>query len=360
MPLRAPFPVLLAAALCALPHAAGADVIGVVAPQAGPFELLGKQILDGAAFAAEQAGHQIWLISETCEDGSGPATAKRLADQKVVAAIGFLCSETLDGALPVLKEAGIPAITLSVRWQGLMEDALKRDWPFLRMAPSGGAEAAKLTDAIIERWPGAALALVDDGTINARELSETIRATLEERGMKPVFTDTFRPGQDQQIALVRRLQRAGVTHAFVGGDRNDVAIIARDAAAEDIPLTLVGGESLNAANEPVALADGVHAVRRPDYAAWPQNAEIVAALRARGIEPEGYVLPGHAAVELVSQAARQARDTGGTLSQTLLSGEFQTATGPVAFTQGHELRDNPFALMVWRDGSFVSAEPPGQ
>lgn len=271
-------------------------------------------------------------------------------------AIGFLCSQSLDGTMPVLKEARIPAITLSVRWQVLMEDALKRDWPLYRMAPANAAESERIADIILARWPGAALGLIDDGTIHGRELSEAIRNRLEERGMKPVFTDTFRPGQEQQVALVRRLRKTGVTHVFVGGDRNDVAIIARDAKEENMPLTLIGGDAMRAADEPVALQDGVFAVTLPDYTARPDAAAVAAALRPKGIEAEGYVLPAYAAVTLAADAARRAADAGNTIADQLGSGHFATVIGTVAFTPAHELADNPFTLSVWQDGRFTAPE----
>ncbi|MEK1863252.1 MAG: ABC transporter substrate-binding protein, partial [Rhizobium leguminosarum] len=95
-------------------HAAGVT-IGVVAPQNGPLALLGAQITAGAGFEIQQSENTLVAINETCEDNSGSAVADALVNAKVQVAIGFLCSETLEGALPKLKDASIPAITVSVR-----------------------------------------------------------------------------------------------------------------------------------------------------------------------------------------------------------------------------------------------------
>lgn len=348
--------LLLAATAFLASSAADAQVIGVVSPQNGSFELLGRQIRGGAAFAGISNGVTLKMVPESCEDGSGEAVARRLVELKVDAAIGFLCSESLDGAMPPLQSAGIPAITLSVRWQGIMEDALKRDWPLFRMAPATRAESDKLADVILTRWPGVALALIDDGTISGRDLSEAVRSKLEERGMKPVFTDTFRPGQEQQIGLVRRLQSTGATHVFIGGDRSDVSIIARDASAEKIKLTIVSGDAMRAADAPVALQDGVYAVALPDYGAKADANEIATSMREKGIEPEGYVLPAYAAVQIAAAAAEKAKQDKSTVAAELLSNRFATAIGPIGFTSEHELADNPYILQVWQDGRFV--RPP--
>jgi ABC-type branched-chain amino acid transport systems, periplasmic component len=337
-----------------------AEGIAVVAPQSGPYAVLGEQIRDGAAAAAAAVGKNIFLINESCEPGSSEDIATRIIEAGVDVAIGFLCSESLDGGLPALAEAKIPAITVSVRWKGLMEDALKHGWPFFRLAPAPEDEAEKLIDVILATWPGAPFALVEDGTIRGRELVDAVRAGLEERGLKPVFVDTFRPGQEQQIALVRRLQKAGATHVLVGGDRNDVATIARDAATESVPLTIIGGDAMRAVDQPVPLADGVLAVTLPDYANEPTAAKAVEALRAVGVEPEGYVLPAHAAVEIALAAAAIAAEEKRPIAEVLAGERFPAAIGTIGFGSDHELADNPYRLLEWRGGAFTTPAPQGQ
>jgi branched-chain amino acid transport system substrate-binding protein len=339
-------------ALTAESRAAGVT-IGVVAPQGGTFASLGAQIFAGANFQIQQAGDTVVPINETCQDNSGQAIADALIAAKVQIAIGFLCSETLEGALPKLKDASIPAITVSVRSRILMEDSLKNGWPLFRLGPQDSDEAAKIIQIILQQWTASPIALIEDGTIHGRELTEAVRNALEENGLKPVFTDTYRPGQEQQIGLVRRLKRAGATKVFIGGDRNDVATIARDAKAENIPLDILSGDAMRAANQPLALADGVRAVAIPEYALLPDTAATVAALRAAGIEPEGYVLPAAAAALIASQAVQAAMAEGKPVAEKLISTEFHTPIGPVTFTPAHELSQNPYRLLEWRGDAFV-------
>jgi branched-chain amino acid transport system substrate-binding protein len=222
------------------------------------------------------------------------------------------------------------------------------------MAPVEGAEAEKLADVILADWKADPIAIVEDGTIYGRDLASAIRQKLEPSGITPVFNDTFRPGQEQQVALVRRLAKTGATHVFVGGDRNDVAIIARDAASENTPLTLMGGDTLRAPNRPVALRDGVFSVALPNYAAVPSASAATAALKAANVEPDGYVLPAYAATEIAHQAVTSSVRP---LVQALTAGTFSTAIGPIAFGAGHELKENPFHLVEWRGTDFVEARP---
>ncbi len=345
---------LLAAGAAALFFAAvpvSAATIGVVAPQSGPYALLGQQILRGAQAAATD-GDKLVPIAESCEQGSGGAIAEALKQAGATAAIGFLCVETLSESLPMLKEAGIAAITISVRSKILMEDATRYGWPFFRLAPVDGEEAEKLADIVLSRFQNKSIALVDDGTIYGRELTGAIRQKLEAGGIKPAFADTFRPGQEQQLALVRRLVKTGASHVVVGGDRADVAIMARDGAAEKAALTFIGGDVMRAANRPLALADGALAVALPDYAALPSAAPAVAALRSKNSEADGYTLPAYAAVEIARAATGKALAEKKTVAQVLPNLTVRTVLGLLAFGTTHELAQNPFRLQEWRAGAF--------
>jgi len=349
----------MATALALLvPLVANAETIAVVAPSSGPYAALGNQILVGARAAAEATGHEVLALDEPCEAEADTNTVTRMREAGAVAAVGFLCTETLSRLMPELAEAGIPAITVAVRSDLLMEDALRHNWPLFRMAPGEEAEAEAISAAVLDRWKAEPVAIIDDGTIYGRELASAVRGALEQGGITPVFVDTYRPGQEQQVALVRRLAKAGATHVVVGGDRNDVAVIARDAGAERIPLTILAGDTMRAANRPVPLKDGVLAAALPDYAGFPAAADVAATLRAGHGEPEGYTLPAYAAVQIV--AASLSEDDDKPLATRLLDGDFHTVIGPLAFDARQELAANPLRLQEWRGGGFHILAPSTQ
>lgn len=338
--------------------AAAGPKIAVVAPQTGPFAVLGDQIREGARLAATTSGVDLVEIGETCDEQGDETVARSILEAGAKAAIGFLCTEDLQKALPVLADADVPAITLSARSGVLMEDALKRNWPLFRLAPAPGMEAQKAAEVITNTWAAEPFALIDDGTIHSRELVETIRLKLEENGMKPVFVDTFRPAQEQQIGLVRRLAKAGATRVFVGGDRGDMAVIVRDARAERLALSFMGGEAMMAAEATTALPEGTQAVVLPVDDVTPESAALSAAMKESGIVAEGYVFPAHAAVTLVGKAAAAAVSSGQTLTDTLLKDTFPTVLGTIGFGSGHELRNNPYLLMEWKQNRFTPIQTP--
>ena len=334
--------------------------VGVVAPQTGEYAILGEQIRAGAQLEAESAGITLVPVTESCEDGGGNETGARLVEAGVDIAIGFLCGSTLQGAMPMLKQADIPALTLSVRSMPLMADARDAGWPLFRMTGSEQDQTDAIVDVIMSEWVDRPVALIDDGTIYYRELVNAVRNAIEARGLKPVLVDTFRPAQGQQLSLVRRLQQAGATHVLFGGSRSDAAIVARDAANEGFEITLMGGDALNAAATEVPLQNGVLAVGIPEYGRLPPAAAIAERAEADDIVPEGYVVPAAAAVAIAADAMTEAGKNGNRLEDILLSTRFDTPLGSVSFADTHELADNPFMLLRWYDDAFVPVFDSGQ
>ncbi len=331
--------------------------IGIVAPQTGNLEVLGRQILLGARLAAAEGKAEIFTFDESCEDGSGADIAEAMVEAKVAVAVGFLCGDTLSTALPRLGQADIPAITVSVRSDILMQDALKKHWPLFRLAPNANAERDKIIEVISRDWKDIPYAILDDGTINSRELAEGVRNAMEEQGQKAAFLDTFRPAQEVQSGLVRRLAKAGVSHILITGDRNDTAIIARDAKNQKRDFTFLGGDQLKANEQNVALEPGVLAVMLPDMPSPDAAQPVLDALGAMASDVEGYVLPAHAAVSVAIEAGEIADASGAPISEALVDTPFSTAWGPVRFDARHELATNPFVLMRWNGKAFEAVPP---
>lgn len=356
MNLRATLTCLL---LLAAPEAllAAGPRIAVVAPISGNLDILGDQVRLGAAQAAAGKA-KIVEIEETCAEGSGLAIAERISQADVIAAIGFLCADSLDGGLPALAEAKVPAITLSVRSTILMEDALKKGWPLFRLAPSTTAEREMIVRAIFERWKDKPFALLDDGTIMSREMIDNVRQALEQKGMKPAFIDNFRPAQEVQTQLIRRLAKAGVTHVFAASDRNDMSVMARDAKAAGIALTFMGGDALNGTNQPVPLEPGVLAVTLPDPQTLAAAKTVAERIQEQKKSAEGYVIPAHSAVTMILDANEIAEGSGAPLAEALAGTSFDTALGKIRFNDNHELAANPFRVLVWDGDAFVQPEVP--
>lgn len=351
--------ILSAAIALACPAAARAQdvTLGIAAPLSDTAAVLGRQMREGARVAANQAGDDVFIdvADDRCSAQGGAAVARGFAQDEADAVVGFLCTEALEAALPILRDAGIPVITPGVRTASVTDTRDKTGWLVYRTAPRADAEEKAVATILVERWRDDLFAIVDDGTIYGRGLAENLRAAAEAAELKPVFMDTFRPQMDNQIGLLGRLRNAGATHVFVGGDRADIAVMARDAKELGYDLTIAGGEALRADSEGVPLAAGVLMVGLPR---WEDVASRGAldGLAEAGIVAEGYVLPGYAATEVAIQAARAALEAGGSVTKALDGGTFETALGALAFDAKGDLTENPYRLFRYDGEKFVEAE----
>jgi branched-chain amino acid transport system substrate-binding protein len=333
------------------------DKIGVIAPLSGSFARLGAQLVDGVtvAIAANKDGQTISITAadDKCDAAGGTAAAKQMVQANVTLVIGFLCAESLEAALPILNQKGIPVITPGVRSQTLTELRTAQPYPVFRIAQSDRNEATETGDILAGLWHSAPFAIIDDGTIFGRELASGVRGRLEEKGLKPVFADTYRPGLENQNALVARLKRAGATQVFVGGEHDDVAAIGRSAVALGYPLIIVSGEALNARGNGSDLAVGtlMIAPREPQMLESARSAKN--AIELAGKVPEGYTVPAYGAAEVAIQVLTAAQSQAGSLTELLRKNVFDTALGPVQFdTTGERIADT-YRLQKFDGSQFV-------
>jgi branched-chain amino acid transport system substrate-binding protein len=351
--------LIIAAALALVPLRAYAAeaVVGLATPLSGPSAILGAQMRHGAEAAAQALGARLTIADDACTAAGGAEAARSFVAAKADVATGFLCSEAIEAALPILKEAGIAVVAVGVRTNSLTERRARTGWPVVRLSPRSDDEIEAAASILGRAWRDQLFAIVDDGTIYSRELAEGFRLSIEQQNLKAVFVDTLRPQLDNQIGLAGRLRKSGATHVFVAGDRPDVAILGRDAGQIGYAVTIAGGEVLRAAPEGVDLRAGTLMIGLPE---WSEIADpaVVSRLRDAGIEPEGYVLPAYAGVEISVQAAAAARANGTGILAALADQDFATVLGSVGFDAKGDRTDNPYRLFRWDGASFIEMDQP--
>ncbi len=329
--------------------------IGLSVPLSGPYKMLGEQARAGAqaavaALAATRAVELV-VVDDACTAEGGKAGAGQFTETRVDAVAGFLCTAPLIAAASAVGGSGVPLVTVSARADAVTKTSGTETASVFRMAPSSTQELDAVSKLLLPLWRGKKFAIVDDGTLRSRELAESLRITAEEAGLKPALIDTLRPGQEDQFALISRLKKAGVTHAFAGGDREDISIIAQNAADKGYRLTIAGSDVLNAAPLDHALPDGVLMIGVPPADGRQQAHNAVKTASASKIVPEGYFLPAYAAIEVIVSASEVAA-SGKPLNQAIQETAHQTVIGPVRFALNGDLMDNPYAVLVSKAGSF--------
>ena len=330
-------------ALLTQPAPAQQAELGVAAPLSGPYETLGRQFLEGVRAGAP--GHAIVERDTPCTPQGGRDTALAFLAADIPLAVGFLCTPSAEAALPALADADVPTLVVGARSTRLTDVRRGQERRVWRLAPRPEGEAQALAAAIADLWPGLPFGIVEDGSVRARSLADELRAALALRGLEPALMDNYRPAEDRQFTLARRIAQSGVTRIVALGGVADTAIIMRDAASLNIDLAVLGGENLiDEASEP-PLPDGVRAIAPKGFAIADSD---TAAPRREGYFQDGYSAGQIAASALSTQAPGAA-----------LGGQtFDTAAGPVRFDTQGESGMPRYDIVEWQDGRFV-LQPEG-
>lgn len=350
------FRLLLAALVAsAVPATAAEPAIGVAAPITGDFSIIGKQVETGARAANKNANAESLTVEDDqCSAEGGAASADRLIDAGVRLVIGYPCIEAFDAAMPKLAAAGIPVIVIGIEAEGITKDLDKKGWKLVRLAPKSSDEATAAATWLRKSWRKVNFAVIDDGTLYGRQFAEAVRFAMEEDNLKPVFTDTYRPQLENQVALVRRLQKSGATHAVIGGDAFDAAVIGQDAKSAGVQLTLAGGSALvEPPTDAGPLVNGTIVVAEPLWQDQPPARKAVETLIAESKTAEGYTIPAYAAVEVAQDVL--ASGDGEDPYVRLKMGRFETAMGPIAFDGNGDLKRNLYHPFIVVDGKLVPA-----
>lgn len=332
---------LAVSCLLALPATGQERVIGVAAPLSGPNAVLGQQVTAGSAAASGETMRLIAADTECTAEG-GAAAAESLAAAGAAIVIGFVCTPAIEAALPILTQAGIPVIGVGVRAARLTDRRERTGHLLWRLAPRSGEEADALAAFVRENWRSLPFGIVEDGSAYARDLADEVRARLEPEAIEPALVDNYRPAEELQFALGRRILQSGVTRLLAFGTRPDIAIVQRDANELGLELEIVGGESL--LDEPSDVADilpGTTAIAIFDE----QAAE-------HGPIREGYFLPAQAATQIAIEALEQADDPSA-LAIVLDQHTFSTVLGAISFDDKGDSDRDAFGLREWDGERFV-------
>ncbi len=107
---------------------------------------------------------------------------KKFVEAKVATAIGFLCTEALEAAMPTFKDANILVITVGVRTESVLDQHTNTGWPVFRFSPHGDAERNAVDTLLSKLWANELFAIIDDGTIYGRELADVFVLRLNRPG----------------------------------------------------------------------------------------------------------------------------------------------------------------------------------
>ncbi len=368
MPARVRFAACLiaAAGLFAAGLAEAETIIGVAGPMSGSFAIFGGEMQDGAAQAVADINAAggvngtplaLQAMDDKCDPKTADAVANQLAGKGAVMVVGHLCLGASLAAASVYVANRIVEISPATTWPDYTD---KRPGAGIyRLAGRDDEQGVVAGQAIAKRFPGKAVAVIDDRSPYGKALADATRRAMNAAGKREAFTEEYDPGTRDFTDLVDHLQAANIGVVYIGGYPTEAGLIARQIRASGLDTVIVGPDAL-VTNEyrdvAGAAADGTLVTFAPDARLNPGAADVVAAFRARGVEPEGYVLPSYAAVQVWAAAATAAgANDFDAVVKAMDSRRFATVIGDLTFDAKGDMSLPGFVLYEWRDGRLGAA-----
>lgn len=350
------------------PDLARADIlIGLAGPMSGPFQIFGDEMKVGAEQAVADinaAGGVLGqrLVLEIADDGcerqKAAAVANQMAGRGIAFMAGHFCSFASIPASAVYNDARIVQIS-----PGSPNAKYTDERPGPGVFRLGGRDDAqgKVAGAYLATaFAGKKVAIVDDTTAYGKTLADGTRKAMNAAGLKEILSETYIGGEKDYSPLVSKLRAANINTVYVGGYHTDAAEIVREMRRQSMTTRLVSGDAI-VTDEFWQIAgdagEGALMTFAPDPRKDPANESLVKTFRERGMEPEGYVLPTYAAIQLWAAAVSEAGSVDfdkvvGALNQ----GTFKTALGEIKFDAKGDSSRPAYVFYEWRNGRYDYAK----
>jgi branched-chain amino acid transport system substrate-binding protein len=366
------WPALAVAASLASAGGAMAQLkIGVAGPITGGSAAFGAQLKNGTEQAVADINAAGGILGQKltvsvgddrADPKEGVSVANKFVGDGVKFVVGHFNSGVTIPASEVYQENGILMISPSATNPKVTERNL---WNVFRTCGRDDQQGGIAGGIIATKFKGKRVAIIHDKTTYGQGLADETRKAMNAKGVKEVFYEGVNKDDKDFTALVSKLKQANPDLIYWGGLHDTGGIILRQMRDQGLKTTFMGGDGITDDEFAVIAgpgSEGTLMTFSPDPRTNPANKAIVETFRKKGFEPQAYTLYSYAAVQILKQAAEQAKslDTK-KVAEVMHSGKvFKTVLGDIAFdkkgdvsTQGYMIggkKKDRYVLYVWKKG----------
>jgi branched-chain amino acid transport system substrate-binding protein len=357
----------------ALAGAAEAQIkLGVAGPITGGSAAFGAQLKQGVEQAVEDVnaaggilGQRITLSvgDDRGDPKEGVSVANKFAADGVKFVVGHFNSGVTIPASEIYQDNGMLAITPAATNPRVTERNL---WNMFRVCGRDDQQGGVAGNIIAAKFKGKRVAVVHDKTTYGQGLADETRKAMNAKGVKEVLYEGVNKDDKDFTALVSKLKAANPDLVYWGGLHDTGGLIVRQMRDQGLRAPLMGGDGITD-DEFAAIAgpgaEGTLMTFSPDPRTNPKNKEIVEVFRKkRGFEPQAYTLYSYAAVQIIKQAAEQAKSLDPKkVADVMRSGKmFNTVLGDIAFDKKGDVsndgyivggkKKDRYVLYTWKKG----------
>jgi branched-chain amino acid transport system substrate-binding protein len=356
--------------------------LAIAGPITGGSAAFGAQLKNGVEQAVEDInaaggilGKKIQAPPPVGDDRADPKEGVSVANKFVGEGVKFVVGHFNSGvtmpASQVYEENGMLEITPAATNPKVTEREM---WNIFRTCGRDDQQGPVAGAIIAERFEGKRVAIVHDKTTYGLGLAEEVRKSINSKGLKEVLFEGVNIGDKDYSALVSKIKAAGADLVYWGGLHDTGGLILRQLSGQGVKATFMGADGITDDEFAVIAgpaAEGTLMTFSPDPRLNPANKQIIDVFRKKGFEPQAYTLYSYAAVQIIKQAAEQAKSLdpkkvaevmhSGKVFTTVLGDLSYDAKGDVTgYTVAGKKKDR-YVLYVWKKGAdgkitYVEAE----
>ncbi len=337
--------------------------IGMAGPITGSNATFGAQFKAGAEQAVSDInahggvlGQKLVLIEgdDACDPKQAVSVANDLVSRGVKFVAGHFCSSSSIPASKVYTEEGVLQISPGSTNPAYTDHG---SWNTFRVCGRDDQQGKVAGEFIANHFKGRRVAILNDNSAYGKGLADETKKFMNQAGMKEAMYTAYVPGERDYSALVSRMKAAGIDVIYVGGYQAEAGLIVRQAKEQGMHVTLIGGDALVTSEFwqiTGPTGEGTLMTFPSDPRVRPAAAKVVKEFKAKGIDPEGYVLYTYAAVQIWAEAAKKAGTTDPMkLAKELKSaGPWDSVLGPISFDKKGDITKSDYVFYVWHDGAY--------
>jgi len=333
--------------------------MAVTGPLTGPNAAFGAQLKNGVEQAVEDInaaggilGQKITLSygDDVSDPKQGVSLANKFAGEGVKYVIGPFNSGVTMPASEVYQENGILEVTPSATNPKITE---RNMWNIFRTCGRDDQQGEVAAKYIVSKFKGKKIAIVHDKTTYGQGLADETKKGLNKGGMKEVVYEGINLGEKDFSALVSKIKASGADLVYWGGLHTEGGLLVRQMRDQGIKAPLMGGDGITTDEFASVGGPGVEGTLMtygPDARKNAAAKDVVEKFRAKKFEPEAYTLYSYAAVQVIKQAAEQAKSLDPKkVSETIKSGKaFKTVIGDLSYNKKGDVTRLDYVMYVWK------------
>jgi branched-chain amino acid transport system substrate-binding protein len=229
-------------------------------------------------------------------------------------------------------------------------------WNVFRTCGRDDQQGAVAADYIVKNFKGKKVAVVHDKTTYGQGLADETRKAMNAKGVKEVLYEGVNLGEKDFSALVSKIKASGAELVYWGGLHTEGGLIARQMKDQGVKAVMMSGDGI-ASDEFASIGgpgvEGTLMTFAPDPRKRPEAKAIVEKFRAKKFEPEAYTLYSYAVVEIMKQAAEQAKTLDPKkVADVIRSGKkFKTVIGELSYDKKGDITRPDYVMYVWKKGA---------